>query len=263
MTNLRLVLLTAIACIVAIAQPPARQPVRIEVNDPRPLAGAAVALERQLGWVVTYEDPEWVAGSEIQDVTEAVRTDLADVPASLRFAVPRTYVPKTGSIHFEISPRAAGASGADRINLLNDLLMAHSSAGNPGTFRVQEGASGRIHIVPLAAKDSSERVVPQQPVLDRGIILEPRQYRGLEFLGAFVEAVTRASGVPVEIGTIPINTFVHHSGAYSASNEPARNVLARFLDTVGPGYSWQLLFDPVDRMYVLNIHWVPSKGAEE
>jgi hypothetical protein len=265
---MRLVLLTVIASIVAIAQPQpqqpeSRQPVRIEVNDPRPLAGAAEALERRLGWVVTYEDPEWAAGSEIQDVTETVRTDLAGVPASLRSAVPRVYVPKAGSIHLEISPSAAIATGADRINLLSDLLAAHSSAGNPGTFRVQEGTSGRIHIVPLAARDSSEHVVPQQPVLDRGITLESRQYRGLEFLAAFLEAVTRASGVQVEIGATPINTLVHHSGTYSASNEPARNVLARFLDSVGPGYSWQLFYDPVDHAYFLNIHSVPSKGGEE
>jgi hypothetical protein len=263
MTNMRLVLLTAIACIVAIAQPQARQPFRIEVSDPRPLAGAAEALEQRFGWVVTYEDPEWVAGSDIQDITETVRTDLAGVPSFMRSAVPRVYVPKAGTIHFEIPPSAGGGSGVDRINLLNDLLVAHSSAGNPGMFRVAEGASGRIHIVPLAAKDGSERVVPQRPVLDRGITLESRQYRGLEFLSAFAEAVTSTGGVQVEIGTTPLNTFIHHSGAYGASNEPARNVLARFLDSVGPGYSWQLLFDPVDRMYVLNIHWVPSKGGEE
>ncbi len=264
MTDVRLIFLaTVLAATVdmaAVAQMQPRQPVRIAVNDPRPVAAAAESLERHFGWVVTYEDPQWAASSETQDVTEAVRRDLAGTPLFMRNLGPRVYVPKGGSLQFEVAPNvAAGSSVNARINLLNEMLLAHAAAGNPGIFGVQEGASGRIHIVGLAAKNVSERVVPQQPVLDRGISLETRQYGGLEFLQTFAEAVSGATGVRMEVGTTPVNTFAHHSGSYGASNEPGRNLLERFLNDVGVGYSWQLFFDPVERLYVLNIHWVASR----
>jgi hypothetical protein len=153
---------------------------------------------------------------------------MAGVPAFMRSLVPRVYVPKGDSV--------------ERLRAVNDLLLAHSLAGN-GEFQVREGRSGRLHIVPLTARDRSEEVVQQTPVLDRQISFEPRQYSGLEFLQALVDAVARATGVPMEIGTTPINTFAHYTGAFAASNEAARSVLARFLDGVGAGYSWQLFFD--------------------
>ena len=258
MTKVRIALLALVALGGLLAQVRSS---RIDVSDPRPVAAAAVELERHLGWVVTYEDPAWLAESDIQDVTEAVRTDMQGIPAFMHGLVPRVFVPKGGSFSFEL-PTATMAPSS-RLNAVNDILMAHTSAGNPGVFRVQEGASGRLHIVPMVAKDRSGQPVAQQPVLSQPITVAARQYQGVEFLSAFTEELSRSTGVDIEIGVVPLNTFIHHTGIHGAGNEPAREALSRFLDGVGGGYSWQLLFDPVDRNYFLNIHWVDTKRALE
>uniref|UniRef100_Q01V66 Uncharacterized protein n=1 Tax=Solibacter usitatus (strain Ellin6076) TaxID=234267 RepID=Q01V66_SOLUE len=255
MAKVRIALLTLIAVAVLRAQV---RPTRIDLNDPRPVAMAAVELERHLGWVVTYEDPAWLAQSEVKDVTESVRSDMQSMPAFMRNLIPRVLVPKGGSFSFEL-PSGPMARGG-RVNAVNDILTAHTSSGNPGVFRAQEGASGRLHIIPMVARDRSGQLVAQQPILSRPITVPSRQYQGLEFLGAFTEELARSTGVDVQIGTVPLNTFVHHTGTYGAANEPAREALSRFLDGVGDSYSWQLFFDPVDRNYVLNIHSVDTKG---
>lgn len=263
MKKLKVVLLAGIVCLPLLAQQQVRRPIRIAVSDPRPLAMAAESLEHRFGWTITYEDPQWLALSEIQDVTESVRRDLEQVPVFLRNAVPRVLVPKGGSIEFEVPADMDGSSRREaRLDSLRNLLMAHSAAGNPGIFRVQE-SYGRLNIVPLAAKDASERLVAQQPILDRPISLEERRWNGLELLEAFTAQLTRAARARVVPGTMPLNTFARHAGFYGARNEPARDFLSRFLDQVGPGYSWQLFFDPADHMYALNIHWVESAKAEE
>jgi hypothetical protein len=254
MARVKIVLLTLIASAGLLAQ---LRPTRIEISDPRPVAMAAVELERRLGWVVTYEDPAWLAESETKDVTESVRTDMRSMPAFMRNLIPRVLVPKGGSFSFEL-PVAAMARGS-RLNAVNDILMSHTSSGNPGVFHAQEGASGRLHIIPMVAKDRTGQLVAQQPILNRPITIASRQYQGLEFLGAFTAELSRATGMDVEIGTVPLNSFIYHTDTYGASNEPARDALSRFLDGVGDNYSWQLFFDPVDRNYVLNIHSVDTK----
>jgi hypothetical protein len=248
-------------CAAALAQAPDRT-LKIAVDDPRPVAAVARSLEQRFGWVVTYEDPQWAAASELQDVTYRVRSDIASFPPVVRGLLPRVLVPKGGRIEFDMPAGTPPLRGFQRLNLINDLLSYHSMRGNPGHFSVREGSDGFLHIVPRAAKDTAERLAPQQPVLDRNVFIPERRYSGLEFLTAFVESVSRASGVPVDIGSVPINPLARVSINGGARNEPARDALARFLRGADPGYSWRLFFDPVDRVFYLNVHWIarPAQG---
>src|SRR2546426_6553565 len=50
----------------------------LSVQDPRPLAKAIEILEEKYGFVITYEDPRYTHPSEITDVTEKDRRDLAN-----------------------------------------------------------------------------------------------------------------------------------------------------------------------------------------
>jgi hypothetical protein len=221
-----------------------------DITDPRPLAMAAQELESRFGWLITYEDPRWMAASEIQDVTESVRRDGRTSP--------RVVIPKGGSIEFDILRAASDYQRAGHIALVRDLVLAHAAAGNPGTFRVQE-SHGRLNVVPLTAKDESEREIPQQPILDSVISLDERQKNGLVILDQFTRQLSRAAGVKVVLGMVPLNIFVNKVGTYSAHNELARDFLARFLDQMGHGFSWQLFFDPAQKIYALNIHRVTAE----
>jgi hypothetical protein len=225
-----------------------------DVADPRPLAMAAQALESRFGWIITYEDPQWLANSEIRDVTESVRRDGSSSP--------RVLIPSGGSIEFDVLPAASDSQTTGHVALVQNLVLAHSAAGNPGTYRVQE-SHGRLNIVPLTAKDASERENPQQPVLDTVISLDKRQRNGLVLLDEFTEQLSRAAGVRVVVGTVPLNILAHKVGTYGAHDELARDFLSRFLDQTGQGFSWQLFFDPAEKTYALNIHRVTAEKGEE
>jgi hypothetical protein len=236
----------------------ANHPLRMVVDDPRPVASGAEQLEARYGWVITYEDPQWLAPSEIRDVTDSVRRDAQGLSPQMRSMLPRVLIPRGGSFVFSLPLNGS----SDQLVVVQNLLAAYASAGNPGTFRVLQ-SPGAMHIIPVTARDATEQSAPQHPVLDATISLEKRSWTGAAFLEAFCKQLTLVSGQRVEVGIFPINTLGQFQADYDAWDEPARDVLSRFLHSIGPGYSWQLFFDPSGRSYYLNIHWVGSLEVKE
>ena len=135
---------------------------------------------------------------------------------------------------------------------MQEILAANLAAGNPGAFRVVE-SNGRLHIVPSAQGDAVHR-----SPLDASITIHQEDRNGIQILEAICKQLSLTTGHVVTLGTIPLNPFFHHHASYGASGLKAREFLSSVLDSIGPGYSWQLFFDPGDKVYGLNIHWVHS-----
>ncbi len=226
------------------------RPSTITVNDPRPLAEAALQLEALYGQVITYEDPEWQVPSQTEDVTDSVRRDTMGMSDGEKATLTRVLIPRAASLTVSL-PHNADVSGARVATLLQELITANARAGNPGQFKHFE-SPGKFHIGPANASYHSPLDVP--------INVSYANSNGIDILQYICDQISLSTGRSVTIGVVPTNSLAHYVGSYHASQENARNVLSSVLDTIGPGYSWQLLFDPGDHNYALNIHVVGNTG---
>ena len=249
MRNVRYLL--GLLALIAVAGPSIAQvdsASQIVVDDPRPVASAAEKLETLYGWVITYEDPEWLVPTETADVTDQVRRDIGP-----RNQVPRVLIPRGGLLTFPV-PEVKAIDVADRASLVEQLFAANVSAGYPGKFQIFE-SDGLLHIVPMQDPEVSDGSVP---LLDIKVSIPNRDWTGLDLLHEICQQLGESAGRRVIMGAIPVHTLAHYHAPYSVLGIPSRQVLSSLLSRLGSGYSWQLFFDPGMRTYTLNIHWVRS-----
>jgi hypothetical protein len=221
----------------------------------RPLAEAIEMLEAKYSFVITYEDPRYVHASEIEDVTEKISRHLNEFEPG---KAPRLFVPKGGTLSFDYD-EALTAKPDDHLILVQQLIDANLAQGNAGRFRVEQQGPF-IHVIPTAIKNVRGHVVPQGSVLDVVITLPKEQRSGFGTLDAICAAISQVSGTRVVPGTVPINAFLRYRDEEGMTRAPAREALANFLAKVGRApLSWQLLYDPMLKMYALNVHQV--RGA--
>lgn len=77
---------------------------------------------------------------------------------------------------------------------------------------------------------------------------------------AVLAAVEKQTGVRVELGTVPTNLLKHSLMGDSATNAPARDILARAFRDTGQELSWRLLYAPGDRpFYVFNVQVIKRR----
>ena len=226
--------------------------VSLSVSDARPVAFAAKTLEEQYGWIITYEDPPYVHESELADVTEQVRRDLDKYKPG---EAPKVIVPKGGSLAFQFDVDPATDKPADPAVVVQQLLDAYALTGHPGVFHLERDEA-RLHIVAGAYKDKDGVFRPLQSVFDAPITIAPQKRDGIQFLDAFCTAVTQVSGTHVVFATVPVNLLHQYKTESGATNEKARDFLTHELSSMKAKLSWQLLYNPVNATYYLNIHIV-------
>lgn len=231
----------------------------LAINDPRPLASVAEALEHHTGLQINYEDPAYMHPADLPDVTALVER----TPGS---AKRRVHGPRYGrlDLQYELEGNAGASQVAD---VLERALSHHRTNGNAGDFKVlQDGLA--IHIVPFRVRGPAGEWVEQKPILDTPITLPERERSGLELVGLVCSEITRASGVTVIEGTMPFNLLAQQTVVSGADNEPARAVLVRAFSALSwrePALNanlghrklaWQLFYDADTPQYVLNLHIV-------
>ncbi len=235
----------------------------LSVNNGRPVAEAAWELEKRYGWVITYEDPIYVNGSEINDVTLQVRRDLDKYKPG---QAPKVLVPKGGSLAITFKLTSDDNTPVRPESVVQKLLEVNGAAGNGGIFRLE--VSGPIvHVIPTAYKNITGTLVPLQPVLDSLISIPAEERTGMQSLKALCAAVSEVTQTKVVVGTVDRNLFAGHSYQLGAKDEKARDFLVRLLGNVrvagrldDTDLSWRLLFDPTEKFYALNIHGVRKPG---
>ena len=229
---------------------------RLSVQDPRPVAKAIEILEARYGWVITYEDPRYVHDSEITDVTRSVRRDLNKFRTG---GAPRVLIPRGGALTVDYDVATATNAPSDRATVIQQLLDAQAASGNPGRFRLERNGQ-IVHVIPAFSKNSAGELVPEEPVLDAVITVPAGDRTGMQKLDAICEAISQVTQTRVVVGVVPLNLFFQHRDQQGAVSQKARDALAQILEAVGNGtsLSWQLLYDPGMRIYVLNIHEVPK-----
>lgn len=228
--------------------------VNLSVEDARPVAKAITTLEAKYGWIITYEDPRYAYADDIADVTETVRRDLQKYPKG---AAPKVLVPKGGVLSFNYDVMGQTSIPSDPAVVVRQLLAAQAASANGGKFRLEKGEK-IVHVIPTAIRDRSGRLRSQEPVLDTVVTLAAKERTAFQTLEDLCAAISKATQMRVIVGTVPLRLFLQHKDQYGTAGRKAREVLVQLFERVGNGIrlSWQLLYDPGLKMYVLNIHSV-------
>lgn len=232
---------------------------KLSVEDPRPVAEAILTLEKKYGWVINYEDPRYVHDSEIADVTLKVRRDLDKYTPG---EAPKVFVPRGGSLEFTYDVASNTNLPADPAIVVQKLLDAQAARGNGGKFRLE--TSGQIiHVIPTAFKNSAGELVHQESVLDTIISLPAGERTVLQKLYSVCAAISRGANISVLPGTIPTNLFLQNRDQQGAARQRARDVLVKTFEAMNneTKLSWRLLYDPTDKGYFLNIHFVSKRDG--
>ena len=220
----------------------------LSVKNSRPVAAAIRVLETKFGGVITYEDPPWVNPEDLVDVTESVRRDLHQFAPG---KAPRVLVPRISELSVEFSR-------SDPVEVvLRDVLSASEHVTSSATFRIEE-TNGMIHVIPSSIKGATGETMTLQSILETPVQLPAQERNGMQMLEAWVDAVNANSKQQIVIGSAPLNLFLSSKDDAGIISQNARDALTEILTRFGKGrkLSWQLLYDPGQRLYAINIHLV-------
>ena len=244
----RIVVVAVVACLVnavdANGQSTAHKGIR--VDEARPLAAVLQELERRHGVVITYEEPPYVNADQIEDVTAKVRRTPAPVGK-------RVLVPRGGPFEFNYAPTD------NLLSVLQRLTTEYRGTGYGGTFAVRQSRDA-FHVVPVEFRNTLGNDEPYTPILDTRITIAPdpgEMRSAYQALNAISAALTRATGITIGPGTVPMNVLMKTKVELRATDEPARSVLLRTLAATGIPLSWRFKCGPEQPpLCMLNIHWV-------
>ena len=239
----------AIAIVMCLGAASAQQSrISIDVSDARPLAAAALELERRLDAIVTYEDPPYEYADDIKDVTSEVRKD-GDLSK-------RVLVPRGGPLAFTYAMPAGRGAGA-REAAVRALADTYNTASESARFQVV-ASHPYLHIVPTMSRNAAGVLEGRRSLLDVDVSFSVGQTTLMEAVTELLRQVSAANGVEVGVGTVPINLMLQTKTSGRAENENARVVLQRLLAASDRRLSWQLNRGPGQpQLCVLNVHITP------
>jgi hypothetical protein len=211
--------------------------VQITANSPRPLLQILDALQQKYGWVVDYEDPQYVS-----------QMDLIDAPGGSH-----SRLPGGGSFSVEFP---AGAPQEEKI--LHLVVESYNRSKNPGRFELRRGAQGVFYVVGIAAHDEKDAISSQQVLFDLPITVAAGEKPITATLDLICEEVTAQSHIAVSIGVSPRALLDHAPAKVGGTKVEARDLLLQGLMATRHTLYWRLLFDPNSKGYFLDIHSVRS-----
>lgn len=238
-----------------VVSAPAADDLHMVTKTDQPLREICQALEERFNWRISYEE------APIEPPRAAASTGLR---VEIRGAPKRAF-PVSIDLAAKQSPGGlANREKTDIHGAMDLVLRAYNRSGNLGTFRyVTDDAF--IHI--LAVVDGFGK--PWTPLLDTTVSI-PRGTYVLDGLVTSVLAeIQKKRGIPIVLGTVPMNLFVQSRITEEAREEPARNVLIRAFEEInGPRLAmhlprqrltWTLTYNPLDHHYFFNVHGVPPE----
>lgn len=237
------------------ARPPdgALSTLSITVDDHRPLAALASALEQRYQIVVTYEEGPWVAAADVEDVTDAIVQ--ANGPDKAAPAV-RVIVPRKAAVSFEYALDPA-SSRPDYADLLSAMLRQYDASGAPGQFRF-EGDHGIYHLIPSRLENAKGRFADTSPVFSTPVRLADKERTVDATLDEIVAQLNESSPIKIGWGFVPLNLFNQTRIRLAADGVPARQVMHQILEALPRRVTWRLNYDPTTTRYYLSFLLLPG-----
>lgn len=223
----------------------------VAAKPPRPLEHAIDEIRLKYGWVVSYEDPQYLSPKDV--VESAAPKGMEDAKVIM--------VPAGETFNFDLPALKSPDEAPPAEESLKRMVEAYNHSGGPGQFELRNGADGAFSIVGVAARDEKGTVSPQKILLDT-VLTIPADKRTIdETLDILCRKLTDATHIPVTMGITPRNLLEHTYVSAGGTNLSARILLAQALAAAGRPMYWRLLFDPNSKGYVLNIHGLAGKRA--
>jgi hypothetical protein len=208
--------------------------VRIEANSPRPLAQVLDALRQKYGWVVDYEDPQYVSS-----------VDLAPAPDSDS----ESQLPAGGSFSVDFP-----AGAPDPQKTLRLVVDSYNRSKNPGRFDLRGNGQGAFFVVGTSARDEKGGISPQQVLFDIPVTLPNEERTITDTVNLICQQITEQSHIAVTLGVSPRSLLDRTTIKVGGTKVPARDLLLQSLMATHHSLYWRLLFDPSSKGYFFSIH---------
>ena len=148
-----------------------------------------------------------------------------------------------------------GSSVDDVLNsLVNTPIRPRENIGH---FKIAKG-NGAYHIYPIMSRDEQCNLVSQKSIMNEQITINAKNIDGLTFVKSFCSKLSDQSNQNVALGPLPENLLEmlrkHRYTGISINNERARDCLCEYLWKIKRNISWQLLFDPSLKQYLLILY---------
>lgn len=209
--------------------------VHVTANSPRPLEQLLDGLQKKYGWVVNYEDPQYLSHLD--------RVDSQDASA--------TQIPAGGSFTVDFP-----AAAPDEEKTLRLVVDAYNRSKNPGQFELRRSQQGIFFVVGTAAHDEKGTLAPQQVPLDLTLSLPTEERTIAETINLICTAIAQQTHLEVTLGIYPRNLLGHAPLKLGGTKVPARELVLQSLQAATRPMYWRLLFDPSTKAYFLSIHVV-------
>jgi hypothetical protein len=216
---------------------------RIAANDSRPLAQALEALQQKYGWLINYEDPQYLSK---MDIVEHKSQDSGSA----------SRVPGGGIFTVDFAAGATPNTAPDERKTLETIIDAYNRSSNPGRFELrQDGPEQLFEVVGTAARDDKGRLSPQPSPLDLPIALPAEERTSADTVDLICQKLAEKGHVKISLGVHP--TGLGRAKVTVGGKElTARAYLFQTIQATGRKLCWRLLFDPDSSSYVLNLHLV-------
>lgn len=205
-------------------------------------------------WRVSFEDAPTTFAEDLEEIQTRTGVKILQVrgkPLKLTF-----------NINENAAPRA-------KAQVLQNALTDHRRNSGLGEFTVVVDGD-YMHVVPASFRGKSGKIEPFLPMLDTRITVQTKTYVLQEYVMAILHEVSRQRGVPIALGTVPLNLFNSATLTDGANNEPARIVLVRAFSLInGPRYAdgipplrltWRMAYGATGQMYFFNVSDVPAQA---
>jgi hypothetical protein len=224
------------------------------ITSGRPLELAAQLLSRKLGVAVSFEEAAWMSS---RDVVRA-----ADIPGNEGVTSdnhPRgPLVPRMSMFTMIVPTTRAAKEATGPARIIENALYSHSTAKNPGEYRLVRLSESEYSIVADQVEDESGRKVRQLSPLDVRISFPEKDRSPEETLNLIYQSVRAAANINLAVLTDDRSSTNIRLGA---NNEVAREVLAKALRRPGSRrLSWSVRYDPEGKGYL--IYFLPVEVEE-
>jgi hypothetical protein len=221
--------------------------IHLIANSPRPLAQTLDALQLKYGWVVDYEDPQFISKLDLVDTAEpGNRAPDSILPARL---------PGGGSFSVEFP-----ASSPEEEKTLQVVVDSYNRSINPGRFELRKGQQGDFFVVGAEAHDGQGQISHQRILFDVPLTLATRRRTASDTVNLICRKIAEQRGLTVTVGVSPRNLLDHNDVTVGGTKVSARDLLLQTLTSTHHSLYWRLLFDPSSKGYVLDIHSVRASS---
>jgi hypothetical protein len=240
------------------------QTTHVAVEDPRPLAAAALQLEKQFEVPINYEDIPYVfPGDMVAATTRMTATQLAAKTN------PNTVMmPRGGELQVDVNQPAINLNqpsnaSAGLLQALSQLTTDSTAGGFPGSYTAV-AEDGVFYLRPTRMQNGLGVWISVSPALDTRVTV-PSGTRTVAATLKFIFAeVLQNSGQQIVLGLAPLDLLLRQSVTIDAASEPARSVIVRMFSMVAPATNplvkstlgYRLLCDPSPGYCAFNIHSV-------